>query len=112
MADPVVVEIIGLKDSSCSPFPCDETRSCGLAGCDPTGQLGAAFETLKETLVSRYGNHVQLRLTLIDEAVPPHVEEIIRTRYPPLPIILINGELAKIGRISLPMIEKEIDLRL
>ena len=112
MADPVVVEIIGLKDSSCSPFPCDETRSCGLSGCDPTGMLGAAFAMLKETLAEKYGNCVQLRLTLIDEAVPPHVEEIIRTRYPPLPIVLINGELAKIGRISLPMIEKEIDLRL
>ncbi len=112
MANPVDVEIIGLKDSSCSPFPCDETRSCGLSGCDPTGMLAAAVETLKKTLLEKYGNRVRLRLTYIDETVPPHVEEIIRTRYPPLPIIIVNGDLAKIGRISLPMIEKEIDLRL
>ncbi len=112
MAVPVLLEIIGLKDSSCSPFPCDDTRSCGLSGCDPKGRLLPSIAALKQALAAKYGDRVEVRLTLIDEEVPLHVEEIIRTKYPPLPIILVNGELAKIGRISLPMIEKEVDSRL
>jgi len=83
MAGPVVIEIVGLKDSSCSPFPCDNTRSCGLYECHPTGKLVPAFEALKKELLRQYGDAVRVTLTLIDEEIPPHIRDIIAESYPP-----------------------------
>jgi hypothetical protein len=109
MQDVVTVEVIGLRDSSCSPFPCDPERTCDLTDCYPTGTLCCAFEALKSRIDQVYGPRVSLVLTLIDEQVPDHVEKIIEECFPPLPIILINGRVTPIGRISFPLIKKEVD---
>lgn len=109
MLAPVTVEVIGLKDSSCSPFPCDDTRSCCLYDCYPTGKLVPAFAALKSALHEHYRDRVEVTLTLIDEEVPHHVREIISTFCPPIPIILVNGRLTPVGRISLAKIRVEIE---
>jgi len=73
MSDPVIVEIVGLKYSSCSPFPCDADRTCGLSECHPSGRLTKAFDALSAVLNETYGDKVDVRLTLIDDNVPdPH----------------------------------------
>ncbi len=109
MAALITIEIVGLKDSSCSPFPCDMTRSCGLYDCHPTGKLLPAYEALQSELGKEYGERVEVRLTLIDKEIPGHIREILENEYPPLPIIMVYGRLTPIGRISLPLIQKEIE---
>jgi hypothetical protein len=109
MANSITVEVIGLRDSRCSPFPCDDERSCGLSDCHPIGSLIRAFEVLEKDLKKEYGDRISLKLTLIDNEVPPYVEKIISEHYPPIPIILINGKVTPVGRISLPLIKKEIE---
>jgi hypothetical protein len=109
MTGPVLVEIVGLNNSECSPFPCDETRTCGLSGCSPSGKLGLSFEELKKVLKNEYGNRVELKLTLIDNGTPDYIRLIIEADYPPLPMILVNGRITRIGRISLDRIKKEIE---
>jgi len=106
---PVRIEIIGLKDLSCSPFPCDNTRSCGLYDCYPSGKLVVAFDVLATEIRSEYGGRVELQLTLIDDEIPPYIREIIEAQYPPLPIVLVNGRYVPMGRISLPLIQKEVE---
>jgi hypothetical protein len=105
----VTVEIIGLKNAECCPFPCDENRTCGLSLCYPTGKLTSAFEALAGELRKEYGDRVDLRLTLVDDHVPEYVKRLIETDYPPLPIVLVNGKLTRIGRIVLDRIKKEIN---
>lgn len=109
MANTITIEVIGLRDSYCSPFVCDEERSCGLSDCYPVGSLVRAFEVLEKSLQNEYGGTVSLKLTLIDNEVPSHVEKIISEHYPPIPIILVNGKITPVGRISLPLIKKEIE---
>ncbi|HVP95443.1 MAG TPA: hypothetical protein VMS89_09785 [Methanoregulaceae archaeon] len=109
MPDIITVEVIGLRDSLCSPFPCDTERTCGLTDCYPAGTLCCAFDALKNRINQLYGPQISLILTLIDEQVPDHVEKVIEECFPPLPIILVNGTLTPIGRISFPLIKKEID---
>ncbi|MEI8331617.1 MAG: hypothetical protein WCF90_08245 [Methanomicrobiales archaeon] len=109
MAGPIKVEIIGLKDSECCPFPCDDNRSCGLSDCYPTGKLAAAYDALNSSLKTQYGGRVELRLTLLDDGVPDYVKQIIENDFPPLPMILVSGKLTRIGRIVLDRIKKEID---
>jgi hypothetical protein len=108
MTGTVLIEIVGLKNSECCPFPCDENRSCGLSGCFPSGNLTLAFEELKKVLAAEYGNRVETKLTLIDNETPDHIRKIIETEFPPLPMILVNGRITRIGRISLDRIKKEI----
>ena len=112
MAGTVHVEIVGLKTSECSPFPCDEDRSCGLSGCYLSGKLIDAFDELKKVLGETYGNRVVCTLTLIDNGAPEHVKAIIEREYPPLPMVLVNGHVTKIGRIALDRIKKEIEKEL
>ena len=109
MHNHVTIEVVGLADSFCSPFACDEDRSCGLTRCHPLGVLVPAFEALKEALAAEYGDQVTLKLILIDTEVPPHIEKIISEHYPPIPIILVNGKVTPVGRISMPLIKKEIE---
>ncbi|MDO8874388.1 MAG: hypothetical protein Q7V05_16935 [Methanoregula sp.] len=108
MAGPIKIEIIGLKDSECCPFPCDENRTCGLLDCYPTGKLTAAYDALAAELIKEYGDRVDLKLRLIDDHVPDYVKKVIETDFPPLPIVLVNGKLTRIGRIALDRIKKEI----
>jgi len=112
MAEKVVIEIVGLADSSCSPFPCDNTRSCGLYDCHPTGKLVPAFEALKKELISQYGDTIEITLTLIDNEIPSHIRDIIAENYPPIPFVIINGTLVPMGRISLPLMQKKIEKRM
>jgi hypothetical protein len=109
MDDIIRIEVIGLHDSLCSPFPCDDDRTCGLSECHPVGTLACAYDALSRAIKSEYGDRVSLTLTLIDEEVPPHIQKIIEDCYPPIPILLVNGRLIPVGRISLPLIKKEID---
>jgi hypothetical protein len=108
MEETVSVEVIGLNDSTCSPFPCNEDRTCGLSVCYPLGTLQPAYDALKKTLLEEYGDRVQVSLILIDDEIPTFVKEIIEEHYPPLPIILVNRKVTPIGRISLPQIKNEI----
>lgn len=112
MSTPVLVEIVGLKYSACSPFPCDAERSCGLSECYPSGTLAKAFDALKKELVAQYGDRVEVKLTLIDDTVPDHIRAILEKDYPPIPMILVNGRLVRIGRIALERIRSEIDAAL
>ena len=109
MSGTITVEIVGLKTSECSPFPCDENRTCGLEGCYHSGKLVDAFRELKEALEKNYGSRVACKLTLVDDGVPGYIKEIIEREYPPLPLVLVNGRVTKIGRIALDRIRNEIE---
>jgi len=108
MAEIVNVEIIALPGTSCSPFPCDETRSCGLSDCYPSGQIAKSFEVLRQALSEEFGSRVELTLTFIHTGAPERIKKIIEAEHPPLPIILVNGRLTRIGRIDLERIRNEI----
>jgi hypothetical protein len=112
MTGTVHIEIVGLKSSECSPFPCDENRTCGLTDCYLSGKLIDAFNELSKVLQTIYGTRVDMKLTLIDEGVPDHIRTIIERDYPPIPMVLVNGRLTRIGRISLDRIKKEIEKEL
>jgi len=112
MDQPLQIEIIGLKNASCSPFPCDEQRTCGLSACHPTGKLLPAVDALRQALSYEYGEKVTLSLVLIDDQVPDYVSEILQDQYPPIPFVLIDRRLVPMGRISLDQIKKEIDRRI
>ncbi|HNX17136.1 MAG TPA: hypothetical protein PKM50_02275 [Methanoregula sp.] len=109
MSNNVLVEIVGLKYSECSPFPCDGNRSCGLSDCYPSGKLTKAFDAFKSVLKETYGDKVEVKLTLIDDKVPDHIRTILENDYPPIPMVLVNGKLTRIGRIALDRIKNEID---
>jgi len=109
MTGTVLIEIVGLKNAECCPFPCDENRTCGLLACYPTGKLNEAFDELKKVLTNEYGDRVELKLTFIDNGAPGYIQKIIEKDFPPLPIILVNGRVTRIGRISLDRIQKEIE---
>ena len=112
MAGTIQIEIIGLKNAECCPFPCDENRSCGLIACYPTGKLTSAFEALATELKKEFGDRVEFRLTLIDDHMPDYIKDLIETEFPPLPIVLVNKKLTRIGRIALDRIKKEIEREL
>ena len=112
MAGTVTVEIVGLKTSECSPFPCDENRTCGLFGCYLSGKLNDAFNELEKVLKAVYGDRVALKLTLIDDGTPDRIRTIIEQDYPPIPMVLVNGKITRIGRISLDRIKNEIEKEL
>jgi len=109
MSDTILVEIVGLKSSDCSPFPCDANRTCGLSACYPSGKLVQAYEALKERVTESYGNRVEVKLTLIDDSVPDHIRTILEREYPPIPMVLVNGKLTRIGRIVSDRILNEIE---
>jgi hypothetical protein len=52
---------------------------------------------------------VDCSLTLIDDNVPAHIRKILETDYPPMPMVLVNGRLTRIGRIVLDRIKDEIE---
>lgn len=112
MPDPVTIEIIGFKNAECSPFPCNEERTCGLTDCFPTNKLTAAFGALETALKARYGDRVSLSLTLLDAGVPARIQAIIEQDHPALPAVLVNGKVTPIGRIAVERIVKEIEKNL
>lgn len=110
MSNTVIVEIVGLKYSECSPFPCDANRTCGLSDCYPSGKLLKATDALKKVLKETYGDKVEVKLTLIDDEVPSYIRTILEKDYPPIPMVLVNGKLTRIGRIVVDRIKNEIEL--
>jgi len=101
MTEKIAVEIVGYKDTECSPFPCDADRSCGLDDCAPTNALLPAVEALKKELEVEFGESIEVTLTLIDQSVPDYIKEIYERDHPALPMVLIQGTPVPIGRISL-----------
>jgi len=112
MTGTVRIEVVGLKTSECSPFPCDENRTCGLTGCYLSGKLTDAFAELEKVLRKIYGDRVSLELTLVDDGVPDHIRTIIERDHPPIPMVLVNGRITRIGRIALDRIKGEIEKEL
>lgn len=109
MGDPLTIEIIGFSDAECGPFPCDPDRTCGLEECFPSGSLLKAVDALRRALAGKYGDRVTLSLTLLDAGVPDRVKVIIEEIHPPLPIVLLEGRVIPVGRISFARIAREID---
>lgn len=109
MTDPITIEIIGFKNAECSPFPCNEERTCGLSDCYPTNKLTAAFGALEKALKARYGDRIALTLTLLDSGVPDRIRSIIEQHRPALPVVIVNGKVTPVGRIALDRIIKEIE---
>ncbi|HMK15711.1 MAG TPA: hypothetical protein VK450_02195, partial [Methanomicrobiales archaeon] len=60
-------------------------------------------------LAARYGDRVTVTVTLLDDGVPGRVKVIIERSHPPIPIILLNGRVIPVGRISFTRIAGEID---
>ncbi|MGA2933706.1 MAG: hypothetical protein ABSD81_00950 [Methanomicrobiales archaeon] len=112
MGDPLVIEIIGFSGSECGPFPCEPDRTCGLEECFPSGSFMKAVDALRRVLAGRYGNRVEVTLTLLDDGVPDRVKEIIERSHPPIPIVLVAGRVTPIGRISWTRIMKEVEAAL
>jgi hypothetical protein len=112
MTDPVRIEIIGFKNAECSPFPCNDERTCGLSDCYPTNKLTAAFGALEAALKAKYGGRVSLSLTLLDHGTPDRIKMIIEREHPALPIVIVNGRVTPVGRIALDRIMKEIEKEL
>ena len=109
MTDHVLMEIIGFSDGPCGPFPCDDTRTCELERCAPSENLEKAYFALQAEIAREYGERVEMKLTWLDEEVPDYIVQIIEEHQPPLPIILMNGKLVSIGRISLPLIRNALE---
>ncbi len=113
MSFEINIEIIGLKELSCGPFPCNDERSCELTECAPSEKLLTAVAALEKALLQEYGKMtLSVQLTLIDDGVPQRIRSIIEEYQPPLPIVLINGRVTPVGRISLPLIRAEIEKEL
>lgn len=108
MTASTTLEIVGYSDSECSPFPCDENRTCGLSSCAPSASLVKAFEALKNEVQKEFGECVTLKLTLMDDEVPDHIREIYERDHPAIPMILIQGKVIPVGRISWPPIRDAI----
>jgi hypothetical protein len=96
----ITLEIVGYADSECSPFPCDETRTCGLTSCAPSGSLVEAVEAVKKEIKREFADQVIVKLTLLDESVPDYIREIYEREHPAIPMILVEGKVIPIGRIS------------
>lgn len=108
MTSSILIEIAGYRDSECSPFPCDENKTCGLTQCAPSGNLIKAYQALKEELHKEFGNHITMKLTLLDENVPDYIRNIYEHEHPAIPMIILNGKILPVGRISLSPIRDAI----
>lgn len=96
---------MGYSDSECSPFPCDDDRSCGLSACKPSNGLIPATEALRAKLKEEFPDvDITVQITLLDDSVPDYIRDIYEAEHPAIPMILINKKLFPIGRISLPQI--------
>ncbi len=100
------VTIYGYADAACGPFPCDEHRTCGLDACHPDGTFQEACAALEKALETEYGGQVRLQVQLLDEGIPEVLRTLIEEHHPPVPIVLIDGRLVPLGRVSLTHIKK------
>lgn len=104
----VIVEIVGYQDSECSPFPCDDDRTCELSICKPSNKLVNATEALRVRLKEEISEDITVTLTLLDNGVPDYIRKIYEEKHPAIPMILINGGLLPVGRISWPHIRDAV----
>lgn len=109
---PVTVSIIGFTYRPCGPFPCDKDRTCGLEECFEKEKLSFAYPALEKALAEKYGDKVSLELVALDKEIPEYVKELVAKEHPPLPIVLVNGELVPVGAVSVPKISEYIDIAL
>jgi hypothetical protein len=100
MSKKIILEVVGYQNMECSPFPCDSDRSCGLYDCAPTNALLPAVDALKKELKTEFGDAVEVTLTLLDDGVPNYIKNIYERDHPALPMILVQGTLIPVGRIS------------
>jgi hypothetical protein len=103
---PIKVTIYGYSDAGCGPFPCDEHRTCGLEECFPTGTFQDACHALGNALQREYEGRVTLRMVLLDEGIPEEILSLIEQQHPAVPIVLVNGRLVPLGRVSLTQLKK------
>lgn len=108
----LTLEVAGFAHTECSPFPCDEDRTCGLSSCAPSGNLIKAFDALKTEIVKEFGDKVSVRLTLLDQHVPDYIRAIYEREHPAIPMIILEGNIVPVGRISWPQIREAITDRL
>lgn len=109
MVNKVILEIVAYHGSECSPFPCDEEKTCGLSKCSPTNKLEPAVEALKEKIFETFEDKVEVTITFLDESVPDYIKRIYEENHPPVPMILINQKLVPIGRISWTQIQPVLE---
>ncbi|MDD1678759.1 MAG: hypothetical protein LUO93_06195 [Methanomicrobiales archaeon] len=102
----VEIAIFGYADTECGPFPCDDTRTCGLAACHPDGGFQEACAALAKILVKEYGDRVAFRVVLLDDGIPEEIRSLIEEHHPPVPIVLVNGHLVPLGRVSFTHLKK------
>ncbi|MDR3101735.1 MAG: hypothetical protein LBU24_00630 [Methanocalculaceae archaeon] len=105
----ITIEVVGYTYRPCSPFPCDAERSCGLDDCYQKESLSFAFPALCDALKKKYGNKVKVELVVLDKEVPDRIKGLVCAKHPPLPIILVNGELVPVGAVSVPRISAYIN---
>jgi hypothetical protein len=105
----IIVEVVGYTYHPCGPFPCDVERSCGLEKCYQKAILLFAFPALCDALKEKYGDEVSVKHVPLDKEIPERIRDIVRTKHPPLPIILINGKHVPIGAVSVTRISEYID---
>jgi hypothetical protein len=96
----VTIEVVGYQDSECSPFPCDEDRTCGLFACVPSGKLVPATEALRAKLKEEFQDQVTVQITLLDDGVPDYIRKIYEIDHPAIPMIIINKKILPLGRVS------------
>jgi hypothetical protein len=108
----LTLEVVGYKKSECSPFPCDENRTCGLISCAPSGELIVAYNALKMKIEEEYSGKIEMKLTLLDEEVPQYIKEIYENEHPAIPMILLNGEVLPVGRVSWTHIQDAISKKI
>jgi hypothetical protein len=103
---PRVVTIYGYEDAECGPFPCDDNRTCELEACHPGGKFQDACAALKDAVTREYGGRVRLEVVLLDDGIPEDIRSLIEEHHPPVPIVLVNGRLVPMGRVSLAHLRK------
>ncbi len=106
MGMPVEVTLYGYSNAECGPFPCDEYRTCGLVECSPKGTFSEACRALENALKKEYGERVRVRMVPLDEGVPDEIRPLIEEQHPAVPIVLVNGRLVPLGRVSLSHLKK------
>jgi hypothetical protein len=106
MEVPIEVTVFGYADGECGPFPCDDHRTCGLDDCHPGGKLQDACAALETALKKEYGDRVRLKTVLLDDGIPEGIRLLIEEHHPPVPIVLVDGRLVPLGRISFVHLKK------
>jgi hypothetical protein len=100
------VTIFGYAEGECGPFPCDAYRTCGLEECHPGGKFVDSCAALEKALKREYGDRIRLQMILLDEGIPDTLRPVIEDYHPAVPIVLVNGQLVPLGRVSLSHLRK------